>query len=90
MSSPLYQTYSPTVIKTEKVDLHMEGKGLIRGPKPRKESSCYAWNSHVDFLCLVCKFDPFFEKEGRERKHPREADKCRNSIPYINYFIVSK
>ena len=32
----------------------------------------------------------FFETKVRGQKHPREADKCRNSKPYINHFILSK
>ena len=51
-------------------------------------------------LTLVGKFDirelcgnlsnPFLQKKVRRQKHSREADKCRNSISYINHSILSR
>ena len=32
----------------------------------------------------------FFEKKVYGQKHPEEADECRNNIPYITHFILSK
>ena len=50
-------------------------------------------------LSLICKSDikevhgklsnPLCGKDVGGQKHPREMDKCRNAIPYMNHFIIS-
>ena len=33
--------------------------------------------------------NPFCKKKIHGQKHPRQKDKCRNSIPYINHCILN-
>ena len=68
-------------------------------PQPRQgESGAKPETPMLIILSLVCKFDifrgnlsnPFFEKKVLAEKHPREADKCRNNISYIDHLILCK
>ena len=82
-----------------KVAHHTGGKWFIHAPQaPQEESVTKPRTLLMTIFILECKSDitgvrgnlsnPFFEKKVRGQKHPKEAYKCRNSIPYINDFLL--
>ena len=66
----------------------------MHGSKHRKKSQL------LIILSMICKshieevrgnmLNPSFRTDSLWTKYPREVDKCRNRIPYINHFILSK
>ena len=75
------------------------------GPRSVGVRQSHLSNNFNSLFYIICNFDRVllhmihillfntgyvFKKKVRRQKHHREADKCRNNIPYIKHFILSE